>query len=361
MAIINTFLHLSVRYGNSKYSPYGYSLYGMLLCATMEDIEWGYQLGQMSVDIIEEVGAKICTAKILNIFGNCIRHWKKPARENIDLAIGVQGFSSGLETGDIENGGYSIIHYCVSLLFLGVHLPELEKKVDDYLQILTQLKHQYATTILQIGRLTILNLQENDFSKFELPEYFQESEQLESDLIANKSFTPLFLLYVLRGLFSYSIGKYQAAVNYLKLAESYVGNAPGLLAVSEHKFYYSLSLLAQYPKLAENQQIECLKIVDDNQQKMKIWVNYAPENFLHQYELVEAEKARKFSQTWQVAESYDRAIDGAKINGYIQLEALGNELAAKILPRLEQRKSCRSLYAGSLLWLRSLGSDSQNY
>ncbi|MEG4119802.1 AAA family ATPase [Microcoleus sp. N9_B4] len=327
--IINTFLHLSIRYGNSKYSPYGYSLYGMLLCATMEDIEQGYQLGQMSVDILEEVGAKLCSAKVLNIFGNCIRHWKKPARENIDLAIGVQGFSSGLETGDIENGGYSIIHYCVSLVFLGVHLPELEKKVDDYLQVLTQLKHQYATTILQIGRLTILNLQENDFSKFELPEYFQESEQLESDLIASKSFTPLFLLYVLRGLFSYLIGKYQAAVNYLKLAESYVGNAPGLLAVSEHNFYYSLSLLAQYRELEENQQIECLKIVDANQQKMKIWVNHAPENFLHQYELVEAKKASKFSQTWQVAESYDRAIDGAKTSGYIQVEALGNELAAK--------------------------------
>ncbi|MEG3988362.1 AAA family ATPase [Microcoleus sp. S28C3] len=329
MEIINTLVYLSIQYGNSKYSPYGYCLYGMILCASMEDIDRGYQLGQMSLDILEKLGAKAYTAKVCNIFGNCIRHWKKPARENIDLAIGVQGFSSGLETGDIENGGYSIIHHCVSLLFLGVHLPELEKKVDDYLQILTQLKHQYATTILQIGRLTILNLQENDFSKFELPEYFQESEQLESDLIGNKSFTPLFILYVLRGLFSYSIGKYQAAINYLKLAGSYLGNAPGLLAVSEHNFYYSLSLLAQYRELEENQQIECLKIVDANQQKMKIWVNHAPENFLHKYELVEAKKASKFSQTWQVAESYDRAIAGAKTNGYIQVEALGNELAAK--------------------------------
>ncbi|MEB3282507.1 MAG: AAA family ATPase [Lyngbya sp.] len=327
MLIINTFLHLSIRYGNSKYSPYGYSLYGMLLCATMEDIEGGYQLGQMSVDLIEEVGAKICTAKVLNIFGNCIRHWKKPARENIDLAIGVQGFLSGLETGDIENGGYSIIHYCVSLLFLGMPLSELEKKVEDYLQSLTELKHKYATTILQIDLQTILNFQEKNLFDFTSLEYLQENAQLESELITTKNWTTLFIFYVLSGFFEYSMGQYQAAVNHLKLAGTHIANAPGLLVVSEQNFYYSLALLAQYPEGSESQQIECLKIVDANQQIRKIWVNQAPENFLHQYQLVEAEKASKLKQTWQAAEYYDRAIAGAKTNGYIQVEALANELA----------------------------------
>ncbi|MEG4571426.1 AAA family ATPase [Microcoleus sp. N3A4] len=330
MEIINTLIYLSIQYGNSKYSPYGYCLYGMILCATMEDIDRGYQLGQMSLDILEKLGAKAYNAKVCNIFGNCIRHWQKSARENVDLAIGVQGFYSGLETGDIEYAGYSIIHYCVSLFFLGLPLPELEKKFDDYLQILTQLKHQYATTILSIGRQTILNFQENNFSQFELPEYVQESERLESDLIANKNFTTLFLFYLVTGLFSYSIGKYQEAVRYMTIAVPYAANAPGLITVSEHNFYYSLSLLAQYPDLEESQQIEFLKIVDANQQTMKIWVNHAPENFLHQYDLVEAEKARRLRQTWQAAEYYDRAIAGAKTNGYIQIEALGNELAAKL-------------------------------
>ncbi|MEG4811421.1 AAA family ATPase [Microcoleus sp. F8-D3] len=336
MEIINTLLHLSIQYGNSKYAPYAYCLYGMILCATMADIDRGYQLGQMSVDILEKLGAKAYNAKVCNIFGNCIRHWQKPAQENVDLAIGVQGFCSGLETGDIEYAGYSIIHYCVSLFFLALPLPELEKKFDEYLQILTQLKHKYGTTILHIGRQTILNLQENNFSQFALPEYVQEAEQLESDLIANKNFTTLFLFYLLTALFLYLIGKYQEAVRYMTLAVPYAANAPGLITVSEHNFYYSLSLLAQYPDLDESQQIECLKIVDDNQQTMKIWVNHAQENFLHQYELVEAEKARILKQNWQAAEYYDRAIALAKTNGYIQLEALGNELAAKFY--LECRK-----------------------
>ncbi len=327
--IINTLMNLSIQYGNSKYSPYGYCLYGMILCATMEDIDRGYQLGQMSVNLLDQVGAKLDTAKVLNIFGNCIRHWKKPARENIDLAIGVQGFCRGLEIGDIEYAGYSIIHYCVSLLFLGVPLPELEKKVEDYLQNLTQLKHQYATTILQINLQTILNLQDKNLLHWSSPEYLQENAQLESELITTQNITTLFIFYVLAGFFEYSMGQAQVAVNHLKLAGNYVANAPGLLAVSEHNFYYSLALLAQYPELEESQQIECLKIVDANQQLRKIWVNHAPENFLHQYELVEAEKASKLKQNWQAAESYDRAIAGAKTNGYIQVEALANEQAAK--------------------------------
>ncbi|MBP0031523.1 GAF domain-containing protein, partial [Roseofilum sp. Guam] len=54
-----------------------------------------------------------------------------------------------------------------------------------------------------------------------------------------------------------------------------------------------------------------------------------PENFLHKYWLVEAEKARLSRQLTEAIELYDRAIAGAKENEYIQEEALANELAAK--------------------------------
>ncbi|WP_445240299.1 GAF domain-containing protein [Microcoleus vaginatus] len=44
---------------------------------------------------------------------------------------------------------------------------------------------------------------------------------------------------------------------------------------------------------------------------------------------MEAEKARVLGQNWQAAELYERAIKGARDNGYIQDEALAYELAAE--------------------------------
>ena len=52
-------------------------------------------------------------------------------------------------------------------------------------------------------------------------------------------------------------------------------------------------------------------------------------NYQHKVDLVEAEKCRVLGQKVEASEFYDKAISGAKEQGYIQEEALANELAAK--------------------------------
>jgi len=72
-----------------------------------------------------------------------------------------------------------------------------------------------------------------------------------------------------------------------------------------------------------------LEQVAANQQKLKIWAKHAPMNFHHKYELVEAEKARVSGQVVLAMGLYERAIKGARDNGYLQEEALAYELAAE--------------------------------
>jgi restriction endonuclease Mrr len=52
------------------------------------------------------------------------------------------------------------------------------------------------------------------------------------------------------------------------------------------------------------------------------------ENYRHKYDLVEAEKARVMN-SGKAEDYYDRAIAAARESGYIQIEALANELAAE--------------------------------
>jgi len=52
-------------------------------------------------------------------------------------------------------------------------------------------------------------------------------------------------------------------------------------------------------------------------------------NYLHKWQLVEAEKYRVAKQRAEAIEMYDRAISGAKENEYLNEEALAHELAAK--------------------------------
>ncbi|NEO95559.1 MAG: GAF domain-containing sensor histidine kinase, partial [Moorea sp. SIO3G5] len=117
----------------------------------------------------------------------------------------------------------------------------------------------------------------------------------------------------------------------------YEDGAFGLLVVVTHNFYYSLSLLAQYPNrdreawptANRTQQEHYLNQVNLNQKTMGNWADHAPANFQHKYNLVAAEIARVVGDTLDAMELYDLAIAGAKDNEYLHEEALANELAAR--------------------------------
>lgn len=74
---------------------------------------------------------------------------------------------------------------------------------------------------------------------------------------------------------------------------------------------------------------EFLSQVAANQAQMQKWAHHAPMNFQHKFDLLTAEGYRVAGNFPKAIELYDRAIQLATINGYIQEEALANELAAK--------------------------------
>jgi GAF domain-containing protein len=75
---------------------------------------------------------------------------------------------------------------------------------------------------------------------------------------------------------------------------------------------------------------------------MKTWAHHAPMNFQHKYDLVEAEKARVLAQNETAVIYYERAINGAKEQGFIQEEALANERAAEFYLALGREKVAKT-------------------
>lgn len=105
-----------------------------------------------------------------------------------------------------------------------------------------------------------------------------------------------------------------------------------------HNIHYSLALLAEYPKASKREKKQYLSRVASNQKKMKEWVYENPDKFKHKYDLVEAEIARVLGQDDRANEYYQIAIQEASQNGYIQEEALANELAAEFYLSLGIKK-----------------------
>ncbi len=122
---------------------------------------------------------------------------------------------------------------------------------------------------------------------------------------------------------------YLHSLENLVVIQQYVNAVNGLLIIPIFYLYDSLIRLTLYAESATTEQHRILKKVIANQERLGKWARYAPMNYLDKYYLVEAELNRVRGEDMAAAEDYDRAIQLAKENEYIQEEALANELAAK--------------------------------
>ena len=101
-----------------------------------------------------------------------------------------------------------------------------------------------------------------------------------------------------------------------------------------------------------------LEVVHENRAKLEHWAKFCPKNFQHKLDLINAEYHARLGQKLEAIEHYDRAIQGAKENQYVQEEALAHELAAKFYLNWGKEQAAVGYLQSSLLLLCPLGSHS---
>ena len=350
LPIILTQINLCITQGYSPLSAFSYTCYGLVLCGAMGEVEKGYHAGQLSVKLLEKYGVNSIKGQVFNTFNSCVRPWKEHLRET--LATLQEGFQSGLEVGDLIYGGYCAFNYCNFLFFMGHKLETLEQKQAHYIDLFHKLKNEYIVSNFSIWRQLNLNLRGLSADKYRLVgNSFDEDIMLPQWLVINEGWS-LFTIYLAKSMLLYLFKDFKSVINSAALAAKYLQSVGGWMPIAAHNFYYSLALLAVYPT-ADNQ-AEYLQQVEANQEKMQDWAFHALMNYLHKYELVEAEKARVLGEKERAMDFYDRAIHNAAAQGYIQEEALANELAAEYYLSLGREKVAKTYmtdaYYGYIRW-----------
>ncbi|BAY65681.1 two-component hybrid sensor and regulator [Calothrix brevissima NIES-22] len=320
-------VQLSIKYGNTSVSAYGYSLYGLLLCGAFNEINAGCEFGKLALGILAKFNSSELKAKILTVVNAHIAHWQQHIKDT--LAPAIEGYSTGLETGDLEYAGYCAYIYPVHSFWLGKELEILEKDFSIYVNSLKKIKQQVAFYWSSIYYQTVLNLQGKSGNLYKLVgTAYDEETMLITHQKANDLYT-INHLFINKLFISYLFYDYDQALNNAEMAEQSLGGVTGLVVVPLFYFYDSLVRLALYSRVPVSEQQAILEKVQTNQEKMEVWANHAPMNYLHKFNLVNAEKYRVLERKYEAGDWYDRAIFLAKTNGYTQEEALANELAAK--------------------------------
>ncbi len=319
-------VNLSIQYGNSDISAYGYALWGFLLGAILSDYEVGYEFGLLAIRLNEKFDNINLNCKVFNTFGGLVNPWRSHIKEGISILR--KGYLAGVETGDVFSS-YNSYHLIQQRILAADNIDEVIEESSAHFEFLNKTKNHVFAAVQQLYQHFLLSLKGLTLSKFSLSS--DEFDELECiHFWGGKHFSPGIAAYnIFKAQVLFLHEDYKSALSQIRDSNNTLVFVTGIPIQAEHYLYYSLILTALYSAASEDEQKGYTEILKANQQKMKLWADNCPENFLHKYLLVEAEIARVSGNDMEALDFYDRAISSAREQGYIQNEALGNELAAK--------------------------------
>jgi PAS domain S-box-containing protein len=320
-------VEMSIRFGNSPVSIFSYADYGLFLCGIAGDLEAGYEFGQLSLNLLEKLHATESKCRAYCVVNTFIRHWQEPLHHTLPALL--EGYQSGLETGDWESVALNLFMYSTHSYWSGCELNDVAEKMEAYGQVISQVKQDPILKNHECYQQAVCNLLGRSAVANELQGEVFDTVQMLPHLQATNDRAGLFYIFLNQIILYYLFGKYEKAAQQAVLAESYQDSAVGLFVVPIYTFYNALLQLARYPELVPEQQPAALGQVKADLAKLQHWAKYAPFNHQHRVYLVEAELNRVLGQKTEAIESYDLAIAAANKNGFLQDQALANERAAQ--------------------------------
>ncbi|KAM3115087.1 trifunctional serine/threonine-protein kinase/ATP-binding protein/sensor histidine kinase [Phormidesmis sp. 146-33] len=320
-------VNLSLHYGQLAESTYGYSEYGLILGSMLGDYQAGYEFGQLSLKVSEKFNDQAEKCKVCLVIGGSVNHWVRPLKE--DAVTFMEGYQAGLESGELQFAGYNIGHQIINSLYQGVDLDFLSAKIPDYLKFAEQTHNPLVKDMLLACQLAIANLQSTQSNPLEFKTETLDEQQFLTGCQARSSAAGIGFYLIFKAQILYLHDRPLDALQCIQNAKNLLQYFPGCISLAAFNFYYSLILTARYPDAIADDQKADWQQLTTNQQQLQIWAENCPDNFLHQYLLVQAEMARSSANPLTAIDLYDQAIALAKANEFIQDYALANELAAK--------------------------------
>ncbi|MEM8829122.1 MAG: PAS domain S-box protein [Cyanobacteria bacterium P01_G01_bin.19] len=314
--------------GNCATSASVYARYGIILCGALDRIDLGYQSGKFALQLLEKLDNPEAKTRTLMMVGNLVLPWKQHLRKSIPLLN--QAYDIGFRSGNFAPASLVRIYESQLLYLSGEPLDRLEKQLNLYSDCINRLKQSIPLSFNELIEQVVSNLRSTNLD----PTLLAPTLEAEQQLIKNYQNTNynfgLFGFYFYKATLNYLFNRVRVAQELITKARDYISGVTGQPVVPLLAWYDSLIYLQSLDSADRSSQAEIsFSPIEDNVRDLSKWADYAPMNFQHKWDLIEAEKYRLLDHKLAALEAYDRAIAGAKENQYIQEEALANELAAK--------------------------------
>lgn len=310
-----------MQYGYTGGSFLIYTTYATILCSNPQTTQKGERVGRLSVEIAEKFGDPGLRNRAMLSYAAFSAPWTRHLAETPAMLLDVFDYSANV--GDIEYLNYGIIFRYSHQLLIGTPLPKLAQLSRKYKDIFARFGSFQYRLVYAFNQM-IISLSGKDADL--MPADFNEAEYLDEAAKA-KNWTSLFYYGVVNTMRSYFFGDLDVAIKSARAAGNLFWIFQSRALAPYLNLFHSLSLLACCSDVEKRSAY--LEELEPLQKVMALWAASAPQNFAHKWNLVEAERQRVLGNAISAAEHFDQAIAGARRNGYLNDEAVANELAGK--------------------------------
>ena len=318
---------LSLEHGNSNGSCLAYAWLGSMLGMYFGDYQAGFRFGRLGLDLVERPGLHRFRARVCLVFAVHVVNWTQHLPFGRSLLR--RAFAAAQEAGDLPHVAYSCVDLVTNFLAAGDPLGEAEQEAENGLEFVRKMSFGLVSDCMT-GQLRLIRMLRGltpTFTSFGDAEF--DEGGFEQRLESNPQLAFAASWYWIRKLQAYVYaGDYASAAAAEAKAAPLLWTTPTQFELAEYHFYAALARAGRCERAAAEERPRHAEALAAHLKQIAIWADNCPVTFANRAALVGAEIARIEGRELDAERLYEEAIRSARDNGFVQNEALANELAA---------------------------------
>jgi predicted ATPase/class 3 adenylate cyclase len=331
-------VNLSLQHGICPESSFAFISFGAVLGDAFGDYKSQQEFGQLAIAINQKLDYIEYRGRVLAAYGvlthHFVHHWSEQE------PFYKKGIAAGYSSGDLF-----FLAYCannVTVYHPSLHLSKIISEQEKYAKITAQTGYQDAIDASNLTLHWIKNMHGLTLGPLAMDGDGFDAQKCLDEMIARKYFSGIGFFQIHQAKIYLNAEKYEEALASVKLAEEHVSSMFSLISLvylCYISFFTSSGLILSGGHKSSKKLKSRLK---KELAKMKKWSKYNPGNFLHWQLLMQAEMAQINNKNTEASQLYEKAIQTANTNSYLEVEAFANEMAAKFYLRTHRSTAAKA-------------------
>jgi PAS domain S-box-containing protein len=333
--IIIRMVNISLEYGCCDASCYAYSALSSALSLRFGDYRRAFRFGKLGHDLVNTTKMNRFQAKVLQWFGGMVLPWSRSLEEaRVVIMRAVEVASAN---GDQTTATFGTKVLVANLVFAGEQLSTVRKIAEQNVAFVEKIgAWRFVCAVAgELDGIQALDGTEPDDNYIQLRK--SVDARMDQQLALPISACHYWIRELRKAFFAHD---FLAGVEAAQKAEDITHSMIETLELAEFHFYGALTRAIYSDHCSADQRTQLLEKLRMHSRQMTVWAEYNPSNFACRAALLAAETARIENRELDAQRLYEEAVQLSRKYGFIQVEAIANELAG----RFYQRGSLDTIY-----------------